>query len=61
MDWDYTLGSLIGLFSLALMYVMIKIVWEILDRITNLVVISKAVEETPELKAEFMKHQTKHE
>ena len=55
MGLDYTLGSLIGLFSLALMYVMIKIVWEILNLISNLVVISKAVNETPALKAEFIK------
>jgi len=54
MSWDYTLGSLIGLFSLGLMYVIIRSVWEILDIIANLVVISKAVKETPELKAEFI-------
>ena len=55
MSWDYTLGTLIGLFSLGLMYIIIRAVWEILDIISNLVVISKAVKETPELKAEFIK------
>lgn len=53
MSWDYTIGSILGLFSLAILYVIIKSVADILDRVLDMVVISQEVEESPLLKAEF--------
>ena len=53
MSWDYTIGSILGLFSLAILYVIIKSVADILDRVLDMVVISREVEESPLLKAEF--------
>ena len=55
MSWDYTIGSILGLFSLAILYVIIKSVSDILDRVLDMVMISKAVDESPSLKAEFRK------
>ena len=55
MSWDYTIGSLLGLFSLSILYVIIKVVSDILDRVLDMVVISKTVDESPSLNAEFRK------